>query len=475
MGGKPPLSDRAMFGAIFHSSKRAILLQAGTLIAAIALLDWRIVGEIPLGILYLAPMMMLGSILEAWQIAAAAALCACLAEVFDDLLWNPRAGTVRDVLYFVAFLGAGLFVREVSRSRQTAARHLAEIERQSEARQAAEKQLRVLVETSPAAILLADANGTVLMANEAAHRMFAVPREEMPGRIIHRYLPSLRNVLGGAAAQWSFRTVMQARGQREDGDTFLADISFSTYRTDEGMRLAAMVVDASEELRSHEVSGLHQLLAGSRIAIGAVSHEIRNICGAITAVHQNLSRNQALARSKDFDALGRLIAGLERIARLNLQQSKSDPEELDLAALLDELRIVIAPSLQEEGIVCRWECEPGLPQVWADRSSLMQVFLNLLTNSLRVLSRRDNPLLSVVAKRSSNLVRVEVSDNGGGVAQPEQLFRPFQEGAESTGLGLYLSRALLRSFGGELRYVAIPDGACFVVSLNPAIPGEETS
>lgn len=475
MGGTPPLSDKAMFGAIFHSSKRAILLQAGILIAVIALLDWRIVGEIPLGILYLAPMMMLGSMLEAWQIAAAAALCACLAEVFDDLLWNLRAGTVRDVLYFVAFLGAGLFAREVSRSRQTASRHIAEIERQSEARRAAEKQLRVLVDTSPAAILLADANGAVLMANEAAHRMFAVPCEEMPGQMIYRYLPSLRNVLGGAAAHRSFRTVMQARGQREDGDTFLADISFSTYRTDEGLRLAAMVVDASEELRSHEVAGLHQLLAGSRIAMGAVSHEIRNLCGAITAVHQNLSRNRALAGSKDFDALGSLIAGLERIARLNLQQSKSDPEELDLAALLDELRIVIAPSLQEEEIVCRWECEPGLPQVWADRSSLMQVFLNLLTNSLRVLSRRENPLLSVVAKRFSNLVRVEVSDNGGGVAQPEQIFRPFQEGAESTGLGLYLSRALLRSFGGELRYVAIPDGACFVVCLNPVTTGEETS
>jgi len=464
-----------MYGAIFRSSRRTIVLESGILIAAIALLDWRIVGEIPLGILYLLPMLMLGGALDAWQLGAAAVVCTSLAEIFDDLPWNLRAGTVRDILYFVAFLGAGLFVREVSRNRQTVSQHIAEIELQSEARRAAEEQLRVLVETSPAAIVLADANGTVLMANEAAHRMLGVASAELPGRIIHRYLPSLRNLSGAVATHQSFRTVMQARGQRDDGESFLADISFSTYRTGAGLRLAAMVVDSSEDLRSHEVSGLHQLLAGSRIAIGAVSHEIRNVCGAIAAVHQNLARDHALVNSKDFEALSHLVAGLERIAKFNLQQSITDPEELDLQALLDELRIVIAPSLHDEGIASHWDCEPDLSAVWADRSSLMQVFLNLLTNSIRVLSRCENPLLSVTAKRAGDQVRVEVSDNGGGVEHPEQLFRPFQDGAESTGLGLYLSRAFLRSFGGELRYLAIAGGACFTVTLNLVVSDKQVS
>jgi PAS domain S-box-containing protein len=464
-----------MYGAIFRGSRKAVLLRSGLLIAVIAVFDWQIVGEIPLGILYLVPMTMLGSVLEPWQIGAVAAVCTGLAEVFDDLQWNPRAGISRDLLYFVAFFGAGLFVREVSRSRKLALLHLDEIERQSEARREAEEQLRVLIESSPAAILTADANSSVLMANEAAHRMLGVPAGELPGRILHHYLPSLRNVSGAAASHRSFRTVMQARGQREDGETFLADISFSTYETGAGLRLAAMVMDASEELRTHEVSGLHQLLAGSRIAIGAVSHEIRNICGAIVAVHQNLSRNEALAANKDFDALGHLIVALERIANVNLRQSIDQPEEMDLGALLDELRIVISPSLQEEEITSRWECEPDLPPVWADRPSLMQVFLNLLTNSIRALARRDHPFLSVTARRSGSLVLVEVADNGGGVAHPEYLFRPFQDGAESSGLGLYLSRAFLLSFGGELRYVPTAGGASFIVSLNAAMAEERAS
>jgi PAS domain S-box-containing protein len=458
-----------MYGAFFRGSKRAILVRAGILIVAIALLDWRIVDEIPLRFLYLLPMLMVGNVLAPWELGAVAALCTFLAEAFDDFRWTPRVGVSRDALYFVAYFGAGLFVREVNRNRKVAMKHIEEIEVLSEARREAEEQLKILIESSPAAIFTADASGRVLMANEAAHRMLAVPSGELPGRVIHRYLPSLRNVSDPDGAQQFFRTVMQARGQRDDGETFLAEICFSTYRTNAGARLAAMVLDASEELRTHEVSGLHQLLAGSRIAIGAVSHEIRNISGAVAAVHQNLAREGALAGNRDFEALGNLIMALERIANVNMHQSTDQATDVDLGALLDELRIVISPTLEEGNITAQWKSESTLPLVWADRPSLMQVFLNLVTNSIRALSSRDNRLLSVSARAEGSRVLVEFADNGGGVAHPDQLFRPFQDGAQSSGLGLYLSRAFLRSFGGEIRYLALPDGACFIVTLQVAV------
>ena len=435
------------------------------MIVAIGLIDWWVVGEIPLGFLYLLPMLAVGIALNSWQIGVVAVLCTFLAEIFDDLAWNLRTGLSRDVLYFAAFLGAGLFVREVHRSRKAALEHLREIEHQIVARREAEEQLRILIETSPAAIVTTDANGNVLMANEAAHRLLALPQGALPGKTIHRYLPSLTNVSRHEASQRFFRSVMQARGQREDGDTFLADICFATYRTNAGSRLTAMVLDSSEEFRTHEVSGLHQLLAGSRIAVGAVSHEIRNVSSAIAAVHQNLSHNGLLEGNKDFEALGNLIAALERIASINLRQSGDQATEVDLPALLDELKIVVAPSLQEEDINVEWTVEPGLPLVWADRSSLMQVFLNLITNSVRALSQNEHRVLSVSAKNEGNHVLVEFADTGGGVAHPEHLFRPFQAGAAATGLGLYLSRAFMRSFGGELNYMPTQDGACFVVSL----------
>jgi C4-dicarboxylate-specific signal transduction histidine kinase len=230
-----------------------------------------------------------------------------------------------------------------------------------------------------------------------------------------------------------------------------------------------MVLDASEDLRTYEVSGLHQLLAGSRIAVSAVSHEIRNVCGAIAVVHQNLAHDRLLTGNKDFEALGSLAVALERIASVNLRQSTTEATEIDLSILLDELKIVVAPSLKEESIETTWVIEPALPLVWADRPSLMQVFLNLTTNSIRALSKKEHRVLSVTARRESDRVLVEVADSGGGVAHPEHLFHPFQAGAQATGLGLYLSQAFLHSFGGELRYEPVQDGACFTVYLTPAI------
>src|SRR3984885_7248480 len=355
-----------MFSSLLGGSRRSVLLRAGLLIPAIALIDWRTVNELPLGFLYLLPMLMVGRVLSPWQIAGAAALCTVLTEFFDAFVWNLRTGMPRDVLYFVAFFSVGLFVYEVNRNRQVVIEHLHEIERQRDARRDAEEQLLVLIESSPAAIITADADGTVLMANDAAHQMGGIKTPLLLGRPIHRYFPSLANVSVRQTNQPLFRAAMQSRGQREDGEGFLAEICFSTYQTASGSRLAAMILDSSEEFRTREESSLHQMLAGSRIAVGAVSHEIRNVWGAIAVVHRNLSRNALLADDKDFEALGNLAVALERIAAVDLRPYSDQATEVDLLAVLDDLRIVIAPSLEDEGIECVWELDPALPHVWAD-------------------------------------------------------------------------------------------------------------
>lgn len=457
-----------MYAALFKGSARTVLLRAGILICLIALADWLIIEPIPLGFLYLIPMLMVGSVVGRVQIVAAATLCTILAELFSDLPWHLRTGISRDVLYFAAFTGAGLFVREVNNSRRTAIENLREIEHERDARRDAEEQLKILIESSPVAVFTADATGRVLMANDAAHRILGLAEGSLPGKDIFCYLPALTNVSSPDSTQEHLRAVMQARGQREDGESFLADICFSTYRTTAGTRLAGMVLDTSEELREHEVGGLHQLLEGSRIAVSGLSHEIRNVCGAIAAVHKNLQRTPSLIGDKDFEALGNLVLALERLASVNLTQSSSQATEVDLAVLLDELKIVVTPSLQEEEIAAHWAVEPGLPLVWADRSSLMQVFLNLISNSTRALSKKSIRKLRISAESVGDQVHVRVFDNGGGVLQTEHLFHPFQAGAEATGLGLYMSRAFARSFGGELRYIPLADGACFVVELRQA-------
>src|ERR1700691_904438 len=183
-----------MLSFFLRGGTKYVLLKAGVLIALIAFADWRADKDVTLGFLYLFPMLMVGSVLTRWQIGMVAAFCTFLAEEFDSFDWRPASGIPRDILIFAAFLGMGLFVYEVVRSRQAALQHLRQIEAESEARRAAEEQLKVLVDSSPVAIFTADSYGAVLQANDAAHRLFALKPGTLPGRSIRQYLPSLVNV-----------------------------------------------------------------------------------------------------------------------------------------------------------------------------------------------------------------------------------------------------------------------------------------
>jgi two-component system, LuxR family, sensor kinase FixL len=449
-----------------RGSSRSLLLRATLLVVLIALADWRIDAEIPLGFLYLLPMLLVGRVLSRWHICIAAAICTALTEAFNSLKWTPAVGLPRDILTFSAFCGLGLFVYSVVRSRRASSEHLSQIETEVVARKDAEEQLKVLIESSPAAIFTTDAEGHFLLANEAAHKLFAVRIGGLEGTSIHRYLPSLLNLPSAQHKGRTFRTVMQCRGMRHNGEVFLADIWFSTYQTSIGARMAAMVVDISDDLRTHEESSLHQLLVGSRILVAAVSHEIRNVCAAIAVVHQNLTRDPSLDRNKDFEALGTLIQSLAKIAAMDLYSGSDRASSIDLLSLLEELRIIVRPPLEESGIELEISATQDLPQVLADRTSLMQVFLNLIKNSQRAMSQQPHKKLEITVETAEQHVFVRLLDSGSGVRNAADLFKPFQQGAEATGLGLYLSRAFMRSFQGDLRYEPTPSGACFVVELS---------
>jgi two-component system sensor kinase FixL len=473
LGRSSRAPSRFMLSILLRGSGKAVLVRALLMIAAIALVDWRVEGNIPLGFLYLIPMLLIGSALERYQIALFAAVCTILTEIFDNYDWFAWVAIPRDILIFAAFVCAGLFTFEVVRSRQVMMRHAETIESEMQARREAEEQLQVLIESSPAGVFTADSTGCILLANEAAHRLFGVAPGSLIGRQAAEFLPSLENLPALSRGRSAFRTVMQCRGRRSSGENFLADVWFSTFQTNAGSRLAAMVVDASEDLRSREELSLNQLLAGSRILVGAVSHEIRNVAGAIAMAHANLSKSAAVQGNRDLEALGSLVEALEKIASIDLRGRSGQPASVDLRSLLEELRIVVEPALTDRDIRLTWRIDSGLPPVWADRQSLMQVFLNLVRNSERALEDSERRELAISAQTADQGVLIHFSDTGPGVAHPEHLFRPFQKEARETGLGLYLSRAFMRSFRGDLRYEGSAEGATFVVELSPAPTGEK--
>jgi two-component system sensor kinase FixL len=458
--------EKSVLSYLFQGKPRVMLARAIFLIALIAVIDWRVETNVSLGFLYLFPMLMVGVSLNRWQIGIAGALCTFLVEEFDPFPFTWSESIPRMILVFAAFFGAGLFVYESNKNRALTQKHVADLENEMELRLDAEEQLRVLVESSPAAIFTLDAQGTVLLANESAHHLLDVEPGRLAGSRIGTYLPALASVPPFSSSTQLFRTEMECPGRRYNGEVFLANIWFSTYRTRSGPRLAAVVVDVSEDLRSREESSLQQFMAGSRIVVATICHEIRNLCSAIGVVNANLGRNGAVAGSEDYRALATLVSGLERIASLELRQTAVDAVDgIDVLALIDELHIVIEPALRDSGVELRWNLPASLPLVWADRHTLLQVFLNLTKNSARAMESSATKVLTIAAAVEAGRVMMRVEDTGTGVSAPERLFQPFQPGADSTGLGLYVSRALVRGFKGDLMHVPRAEGCCFTISL----------
>jgi nitrogen-specific signal transduction histidine kinase len=448
-----------------QGSRRAVLTRAGVLVAVIAILDWHFEENISFGFLYLFPMLMVGSCLSPLPMAAVAALCTGLTEAFDPFPWVMMVGVSRLVLTFAAFFGTGFFGVVSARSRRSASEHLGEMQREAESLRKTEEQLDFLISSSPAAIFTLDATGNVQIANDAAHQLLGIEKGKLQGQAIGRFFPALASVPPSQEAPF-FHTEMECRGRRQDSEMFLAHIWFSTYRTMSGPRLAAVVFDASDELRDRAEFNLQQILTGSKVLVGALCHEIRNICGAIAVVHSKLTRDGSLALNEDFSALGTLVKGLEKMAGLELRQTtKAAAESVDLGSVLDELRIVIEGSFHDSGIAIRWEQPASLPRVWADRQALLQVFLNIAKNSQRALDGRARKEFIVQAVSGEHSVVVRFIDSGPGVANPQRLFAPFQPGAQASGLGLYLSRTFVRAFRGDIEYEPMPEGSCFAVIL----------
>jgi two-component system, LuxR family, sensor kinase FixL len=375
----------------------------------------------------------------------------------------------RDVLIFLTLAVTGLLSSGLTKSYRRERERLA-------AQLAAEEQLQFLIESSPAAILTMAADGKILLGNPAAHRLLGVLEGLLPGRNISSYVPALGSIPPVDESAKIFRTEMQTRGQRENGEVFLADIFFSTYCTPAGPRLAAMLVDSSEHLREREETSLQQLLTSSRILVAAVSHEIRNVCGAIGMMHENLSRKGTLTGDQDFEALGSLIQTLSKIASLELKQSASaEPGSTDLYEILADLRIVLAPICEESDIQLHWNVPDNLPFVQADRHSLVQVLLNLTKNSQRALERAAEKEIDIAVTPGPDKVFIRFTDTGPGIARHRKIFQPLQKGADGTGLGLYLSRALMRSFRGEMRHDPQHSGCSFILELAPVAQSPEQS
>jgi len=442
------------------------------LVCLIGVCDVVLPRGIPLLLAYILPIALIGVVASRQVILLAAVICTTVSELTDAYVWNVREGLVRDSITLIALVGVGLYVREFVTKQESEHAHLQALSKENAHRIEAEEQLSLLIGSSALAILTMAEDGIVLQTNAAAHLMFAGTRDagrDIVGMKVSALLPSLGRVMARAAEGKSMRMMMQSHGVRLDGEPFLAEVWFSNYLTRLGGRTAAMVVDISEEFRSREESIAEQLLDNSRLAVGAMAHEMRNVVGAIQMVLQSLASEEAdTGTSASIPTLRELLSTLETMASVQLSQVKRTAARISLNQFLSELRVVAQAILSENGIEFFWEISGELPPVWADTEGLMQVFLNLLRNARTALANQEAPELRISSSILDNHVAVTVSDNGPGVKEPARLFHPFQPSGSVTSLGLYLSRAILNSFHGDLRLEPTVKGARFVVELEVA-------
>ena len=215
-------------------NRGVVLLVAALIVIAIAVVDWRTKPYFSLGFLYLFPIMLAAGFLPRWAIVALGVGCGLLSERFSNL--DPSDAHIRFGFEALALCGCGLLTSEFLRNRRLIMEN--------------QQRVRVLVETSPAAIVTVDEKGFIELANLAAWELMAPQGGTLIGQPVSAFLPELHHAL-----RWEegpqFRTSMQCRGHRGNGESFLAEVWFSTYKEGSTPKLAAIIADVTEEHSAH--------------------------------------------------------------------------------------------------------------------------------------------------------------------------------------------------------------------------------
>lgn len=208
-------------------NRKVVLLASAVVIAAIAVVDWATYPYFSLGFLYLFPIITAAGFLPRWAVAFLGVSCAVLSEAFSSL----ERSYVRLAFEALALAGCGLFAAELIRNRRLSAD--------------SQQRLKVLVETSPAAIVAVDERGIIELANKAAADLMDPRSGQLVGTPIAAFLPDLHHAIRWEEAP-QFRASMQCRAHRSNGESFMADVWFSTYTEGSAHKLAAIITDATE-------------------------------------------------------------------------------------------------------------------------------------------------------------------------------------------------------------------------------------
>lgn len=232
-------------------------------------------------------------------------------------------------------------------------------------------------------------------------------------------------------------------------------------------------------MRSRQMATLGVMASG-------LAHEIAQPLQLILAVSQNCIRD---IQSKAIDTEGTL-ADLDRIAtttkridkivnHLHVLSRERKPklEAVDVNSVIENSFIMFHQQLKSRSIKVERDFTDDLPPVKADTVQLEQVFINLINNAREALEEVEDKTIIISTEAQNSQVQVRFQDNGKGIdpADSPQIFDAFfTTKEEGVGLGLYITRDIIHSYGGTITAQSDGnEGTTFLIQL-PIAEEEET-
>lgn len=351
---------------------------------------------------------------------------------------------------------------------------------------------RDVLRAAPDAIVVVDARGDIVLVNNEAERRFGYAESELIGRPATRILPegfaerlkpdALRSTEAALARE--IGTGIELVGQRRDNSRFPVELLLAPLETDHGAYWIATLRDLSvrRAAERHLVAAEEALASRVPMSSGKgaegnremqqfaylVAHDLQEPLRMVASYTHLLAeryKGQLDADADDF--IGYAVDGAKRMQVLiadMLNYCRVDTtgmrlEKLSSAELLDHALLNLKQAIGESGASVS---SGELPEIFGDRTQIVQLFQNLVGNAIKY--RGDAlPAIEVSAARDGAGWAFAVSDNGIGIApeQADKIFTMFHrlhrhDVIPGSGIGLAAARRIVERHGGRIWVTSTP-------------------
>ncbi|MEM7058350.1 MAG: sensor histidine kinase [Pseudomonadota bacterium] len=287
-----------------------------------------------------------------------------------------------------------------------------------------------------------------------------------------------RELAGSVGAASAHAMVGRVAGQAPIGVTELIDIADETQRLIETSRQltqkSAELERAARQLRDANTR-LTTLDAQKDEFLSQVSHELRTPMTSIRSLSELLAEEETDPADRqrfagiihsESQRLTRLLDEILDISRLEAGTMTVALEPVDAGQAIEAALDTVSGMTRTQDIrIQRPELEATTVRANDDR--LRQVLINLLSNAVKY-NTHPEPEINLTASPRNQMLEIDVIDNGGGVPRTEAatVFEKFARGSgagtnQGAGLGLPISRAIMRTMGGDLSIEFTPENSSF--------------